>query len=233
MDKIKALLVKAGCKAELVDQICESMANYKNTIRERCEQEFAAKIEEAKKVCLEETESHKRDLTRRVRIFCETKSAAMDAQIAKKSAHSETAAESRLVQIKNLLEGIEPSGVHNGPAAAELQKAKKQLQIAKEEKARAAKAVDVANRQTAIAEKALKYSRALAAENAKLKQQLESVAVNVPRTRRLDESRQAAQRPRTTRPTLVEHQDRRAARTPSRQPSSGFGISDIAQSMDD
>jgi hypothetical protein len=50
MDKIKALLEKAGVKSELADQICESLANYKTSLRQQFNQEYAAKVEQAKKV---------------------------------------------------------------------------------------------------------------------------------------------------------------------------------------
>lgn len=238
MDKIKNLLVKAGCKPELVDKITESMNQFKETIREQFEAEYSAKIDEAKKVCIEETEAHKRDLSRRLAIFCETKSAAIEAQLTKKSALNESGAESRLQNIKDLLEGIEPSGSQNANVTAALKKAKRQIQIANEEKKRA---VEAANRKVAISEKVMKQNRALTTENTKLKKKLQgSQTVSESRKRksgRIDGERKRGQEPTSTRHTLLENQDRRPAK-PKSQPSvtgtsTGFGIGDIASTMDD
>src|SRR4051812_21734957 len=114
MDKIKQLLLKAGCAADLVNEITESLTVYRETLREQTEANLAAKIEEAKKVCIEETEAHKRELARRLQIFCETKSAAIEAQLAKQSALNESEAEARLRSIQRLLEGLDPNGEQNG-----------------------------------------------------------------------------------------------------------------------
>lgn len=242
MDKIKALLEKAGCKPELVNQIAESLTKFKATVREELETEYAAKVEQAKKVCIEETESHKRDLARRVQVFCETKSAAIEAQLAQKSALNESEAESRLQEIKNLLEGIQPSGPQNSEVTAALKKAQRQVQIANEERARA---VEAANRKVAIAEKALKQNRALATENAKLKDRLKNAGSTTMtegrqsgKQTRIDQSRQQNRRPVTTRPTLLENQDRRPPQRQTQQMtkannSTGYGIGDIAGAMEE
>ena len=134
MNKIKGLLEKSGCNPELVDKICESLEEYKVTLREQYDSEYKDRIEKAKKVCIEETEAHKRELARRVQIFCETKSAAIEAQIAKQSALSESEAVTRLKNIRSLLEGIEPNGELNGQATAALNKAKQKLSQLQEER---------------------------------------------------------------------------------------------------
>lgn len=242
MDKIKNLLTKAGCKPELVDSIVESMGNYKETIREQLEAEYAAKVEEAKKVCIEETEAHKRELSRRLAIFCETKSAAIEAQLAKKSALNESEAESRLQNIKDLLEGIEPSGPQNGAITAALKKAKRQIQVANEEKKRA---IEAANRKVAIAEKVMKQNRALTTENTHLKSKLKGgQTVSEGRrkgqhARRIDGGRQQSQKPVSTRATLLENQDRRPPRQHQQSHVTGtgnggpMGVNDIASVMEE
>lgn len=235
MEKIKALLERAGCKKDLIDQIAASLDSYKTTVREEYDKEYATKVEQAKKVCIEETEAHKRELARRVQIFCETKSAAIEAQLAKKSALNESEAESRLQNIKDLLEGVQPSGSQNSEVTAALKQA---VRVANEERK---KAVEAANQRVAIAEKALKQNRALATENAKLKERLKNVVSesrqpNRQQRQRIDGSRQQQARPSSTRPTLFENQDRRPPQ--KRQDShvtntnKGYGINEIAQSME-
>lgn len=238
MDKIKTLLEKSGCKPELVDQIVNVLDNYKTTVREEFNTEYAAKIEQAKKVCIEETESHKRELARRLQVFCETKSAAIEAQLAKRSALNETEAESRLQEIKNLLEGIQPNGSQNGEITAALKKAKHQLKIANEERQ---KAIEGANRKVSIAEKVMKQNRTLAVENAKLKDKLSTVTLaesrQRPKNRRIDSSRSKQQSPVSTRPTLFESQNRRPSQksqTPNiTNTGIGYSVNDVAGHMEE
>jgi len=243
MDKIKALLQKAGVSEDLAVQIVESLDGYKTTLREQFEKEYAGKVEQAKKVCIEETEAHKRELARRLQIFCETKGAAIEAQLAKQSALSESEALSKLTQVRAMLEGITLNGEPNGQATAGLEKAKKQVQVAVEQRDRA---VETANRQTAIAERALKKNRQLATENAELKKRASGQRQPVTegkqgqQSRRIDKGRKQARQPVTTRPTLVESQDRRPPQqqnqphvTNTGNGQGRYGISDIAAQVDE
>jgi hypothetical protein len=230
MDKIKELLAKSGCKTELVSAIVESLERYKADLQDRFTVDFNSKIERSKKVCVEETEAHKRELARRLQIFCETKSAAIEAQLAKMSALSESQATTRLKKMRALLEGVELNGVENGQNAAAMEKAKRRSQQLQEERDRA---IAEANRKTAIAEKALKQNRQLVTENAKLKNDQGSITEN--RAPRRLEPTVRQNRPATTRATLLESQDRRptARTTPAiTRQGNGFSVLDIAASMD-
>jgi hypothetical protein len=243
MNKIKALLEKAGCSPELVGGICEALETYKSSLRSMYDTEYKNRVEKAKKVCIDETESHKRELARRVQIFCETKAAAIEAQLAKQSALRESEAAVRLKGIVNLLEGIEPSAAQNGQSTAVVEKARRKMQQANEDKL---KAIEVANRQTAIAEKVLKQNRKLATENAKLKKSIQegtSVVAEgkapVAQPKRIDAQRSVSA-PVTSRPTILENQDRRPPRSNTTNVRSdvpagrfGFGVNDIAANMDD
>lgn len=236
MEKIKQLLVKAGCKEDLVESICESLEQYKTTLKQQFDNEYAAKVEEAKRVCVEETEGHKRELARRLQIFCETKGAAIEAQLARQSALNESEALTKLYAVRNVLEGL-PNGEQNGNVKAALGKATQQVKLANEERDRA---VAVANRQTAIAEKVLKNNRALTTQIAKMKGQPVTESRQPAATdKRIDGQRQQRRQAVTTRPTLVENQDRTPARaaqtTPTRQTGRdlGYGIQDIAANMEE
>lgn len=238
--KILDLLAKAGCKPELVAAIGESLVSYKTAIQERFEADYTAKIQQAKKVCVEETEEHKRDLARRLQVFLETHSAAIDAHLARQSALSESEAVGKLRNVKSLLEGTETNvTVNNGPTTATIEKAKHKIQQLSEERDRA---TAVANRQNAIAEKVLKNNRTLVAENARLKSLLGNKGAKrqpmtegrgAPRGQRIDASRRGGN-PTTTRSTLVENQTRvPAAPTKTQVPAKGFGVADIAANMDE
>jgi len=231
MDKIKGLLVKAGCKQELVEAIAESLENFKTDLKENFTREYGVKVEQAKKVCVEETEAHKRELARRLQIFCEAKSAAIEAQLTKMSALSESQASAKLKNVRALLEGVELNGKRDGKTAAEVEKAQRQIKQLKEERDRA---IAEANRKTAIAEKALKHNRTLVTENAKLSEQKPTVMES--QARRLEAPRKSA-RPATTRATLLESQDRRPVQPRVTQntvarPNGSFSVLDIAATMD-
>lgn len=230
MDKIKSLLEQAGVKPELAEKICESLVNYKQTLREQFDADYAKRVEQAKAVCIEETEAHKRELARRLQIFCETKGAAIEAHLAKQSALSESEALTKLKTVKALLEGIAINGGSSGQSTAVVEKAKKQIQLAIEGKKRA---IETANRQTAIAEKALKENRRLVTEMAKLKQSI--TESKQPAQRRLDQGRKQGKTV-TTRPTILENQD---PRTPVKTARSNvtntgrIGVTEIADMIDE
>lgn len=237
MNKIKSLLAKAGVSHELVDSICEALEEYKTTLREQYDSDYANRVEQAKKVCIEETEAHKRELARRVQIFCETKTAAIEAQLTKQSALSESEAVTKLKDILSILEGIEPNGESNGQATAALEKAKLKLQQVNEERARA---VEIANRQTAITEKALKENRKLASEVAQLKNRRNGTVATEsrqPQRRQAIDNRKPAGKQVSTRQTLLENQDRRQPTSSgpnTRVANSGrVSISDIANDLDE
>lgn len=231
MDRIKELLAKSGCKTELVNSICETMERFKNDVIEQAhadaQTQMSEKIQRVKKICVEETEAHKRELARRVQIFCETKAADIDQQLTKKSALNESQAMTRLKNIKTLLEGVKPNGVDQGRFAAELERATRENKKLLEDRNRV---MAEANRKTAIAEKALKQNRALVAENARLREGAVLVESKKPAERRL-EPKVKASRPTTTRPTIQESQTRNNRQLPLAT-GDNFSVKNIAASMD-
>ncbi len=246
MTKIRDLMLKAGCKPELVDQICESLETYKTTLRDQYEADYTAKVTQAKKVCIDETEAHKRELSRRLQVYLETKDAAISSHLARQAALNESAATAKLRSLRSLLEGVQvgPNGqANNGSVTAVTEKAKHKIQQLSEQYNQAAA---LANKRNALAERVLQRNRALMVENRRLHTLLKDHGGRAPVTesrtprpgQRIDTSRRAAQ-PVTSRPTIVENQDRRPApngtpgqtRVNGRQ--SGFGVTDIAANMDE
>jgi uncharacterized protein YhbP (UPF0306 family) len=231
MDKIKNLLAKAGCNPELVEAIGESFAQYKTSLKEQYEKDFATRIQQAKKVCVEETEAHKRELARRLQIFCEAKTAAIEAQASKQAAMAESVAQEKLNKVHALLEGINLKAEGSKLAGAVIEKAKAQIRLANEERTRA---IEKANRQTAIAEKVLRQNRQLVTENTSLKKRVGSPAP-ISEGRKLDTRKRSVQ-PVSTRATLVENQERRVPHrdTPlTRTNGNGFAVTDIAAAIDE
>lgn len=236
MEKIQALLEKAGVKPELSSEICEAFEKYRAMLREQLEAEYTAKVEEAKKVCVEEVNAHKRELARRLQIFVETKSNAIEASLLKQSAIRDTEATTKLRQITSLVEGIEPNGAPNGQSQAVVENLKAKVKSLSEE---CQKATEVANRQTALAEKVLGRNRQLETELARHRNDGQSLQESrrqpQPQKRQRIDGQRTSGRPSTTRQTLVENQDRRPPqpqRRPAQPTGTGYSIEDLAARME-
>ncbi len=234
--ELKDLLQKAGVQPEFTGRIIESLESYKSTIKESLEAEFVTKISKAKKICVEETETYKRDLARRVQIFCETKGAAIEAQLRKQSVSSESKSTSKLNKIAALVEGIELNVGNDGKLKTNFEAAKAKIRQLVES---CDKANELANKQTSIARKILAESQGLESENIRLKRMLVGAKTmtesNAPRANRpnLLPRKRLSQSVTTTRPTLVESQD---PSTPSKQPAivaGGYNINSIAANLDE
>lgn len=234
--ELKDLLQKAGVQPEFTGRIIESLESYKSTIKESLEAEFVTKISKAKKICVEETETYKRDLARRVQIFCETKGAAIEAQLRKQSVSSESKSTSKLNKIAALVEGIELNVGNDGKLKTNFEAAKAKIRQLVESRD---KANELANKQTSIARKILAESQGLESENIRLKRMLVGAKTmtesNAPRVNRpnLLPRKRLSQSVTTTRPTLVESQD---PSTPSKQPAivaGGYNINSIAANLDE
>lgn len=234
--ELKDLLQKAGVQPEFTGRIIESLESYKSTIKESLEAEFVTKISKAKKICVEETETYKRDLARRVQIFCETKGAAIEAQLRKQSVSSESKSTSKLNKIAALVEGIELNVGNDGKLKTNFEAAKAKIRQLVES---CDKANELANKQTSIARKILAESQGLESENIRLKRMLVGTKTvtesSAPKTNRpnLLPRKRLSQSVTTTRPTLVESQD---PSTPSKQPAivaGGYNINSIAANLDE
>lgn len=127
LDKIKALLIKSNVSEEVASKITEAMEEYKAKVVAESQEELAKKVRAAKTVVLEEVEKYKLDLSRRVQLFCESKSQTIEKQLMRKSAAGETEANAKLTGVKALLEGINLNGKPNSKLTAKLADAQSQL----------------------------------------------------------------------------------------------------------
>lgn len=236
MNELKDLLEKAGVKAEFSQKIVESLETYKTSIKESLEAEFVSKITKAKKICVEETEAFKRDLARRVQIFCETKGTAIEAQMRKQSVQNESISSGKLTKIASIVEGIELNAKDDSKLRAQVEQARAQIKQLSESKD---EAVELANKQTAIARKLLAESKDLETENVRLKKMLSAQTLNeerssAPQRNGMLPRKRAPQDVNTTRPTLVENQD---PTSPAKQAAipvkSGFNINSIAAELEE
>ena len=200
MEKIKQLLQKCGLSEEASAQICEAIDNHANTLKEQADTEFQARLAKAKKVCFEEVEAHKAELSRRVQIFLEAKNSAIEELVTRQSANKETEAVAKLEKIYALLEGIELNGQSNSELKTEIEKFRKLAERLVEERD---KAVAKAKRCIQTSERVLKRNRSLESSITEGK----AAPAN---SGRLDASRSDGQR-RTTQRTLKESVEPAAA----------------------
>ncbi len=207
MDKIKALFEQVGLSPELTTKLCAVLERHKTMLREQSDAEVKRRVEQAKQVCLDETEAHKRELSRRLQVFLETKSAVVTAAITKQSAIRESRATEQLRKVTALLGGVDLNGASEGRSQAAESQLRKQLVALKEERDMA---VRTANRQTAIADRVIRRNRALEMQGPQPQPRAPlTEATTQPRRQpgRIDGSR-TTQRPTTTR-TVTEDRQRR------------------------
>lgn len=244
MDKLKELLKGIGASDELTTAICEELERYTASLRTGMESEYKAKVDRAKKVCVEEVNKEKAALARRLKTFLESKAAAIDQAAARQRGIEESQSAMTLKKAKAVLEGVELK--ESGATNAKLQDAeKKTLRL---EKACATLkeernlAIAKANTANDIAAKALQRNRILETKSGKTvvegfctthhkpfpkdgkckecdgketkKDDKNMGESKKPAPRRLDESRQVPAGAQATRRTLSESQSRSAAVQP-------------------
>jgi hypothetical protein len=92
---IKELMVNSGLSEEAAGKICEVMIGYGNDYKRRVDEEYTARVEQARKICIEETEAHKLELGRRMQIFLEAKDHQIGQTLARQNAGREGEAPNR------------------------------------------------------------------------------------------------------------------------------------------
>ena len=226
MEKIKQLLQKCGLSPEASAEICEAFDAHAKQLTEQFEAKFQQRLAKAKKVCFEETEAHKAELSRRLQIFLEAKHSAIDEQILRQSAKIEAESVAKLERIAALVEGVQLNGQAPSELKAELGKFKKLTERLVEERDRA---VRKAKQVVSISERVLTRNRQL--ERNVVSENRTATSKN---TGRIDGLRSNGQR-QTTQRTLRENIERR----PPAQPQQTTNMvaprtpAEIAQSMEE
>lgn len=202
MEKIKQLLTKSGITEGAAKKICESLEAHANRVKLQFEEEFKVRIAKAKDLCIKETQEHKRELSRRVQIFLETKSTAIQEHLTRLAAERDTEAVAKLEKIAAVTEGVELDGQSNSELQANLAESKRVCQHLLGQRNIAIKK---ANRVQGIAEKVMKRNRIL--ESKMGTNPSKAITEGNGKKGRLDNKRQGG-KGRTTRRTLKENVDR-------------------------
>jgi hypothetical protein len=169
MDKLKELLKGIGASEELTSAICEELERYSASLKANYDAEYKAKVDRAKKVCIEEVNKEKAALARKLKTFLESKAAAIDQAAARQRGIEESQSAVTLKKAKAVLEGVELK--ESGETNAKLQDAQKKA--ARLEKACATLkeernlAIAKANTANGIAAKALQRNRILETKGGK------------------------------------------------------------------
>jgi len=236
MDKIRALLEQIGGSKDLINQIIESLADYKTKVEEDVKAQYSTRLDVAKKACLEEVQTFKYELANKTQIFFESRVEKIEQQIAKQVAIKDSAAETKLHAIVALLEGVEVNGESNN---ADLQAAQKQIKELHENtrKAEAQNKVltEKANRSHAIAEKTLDRNKILSkelAEASKKPAKKPVVESKKGKGKKLLTEGRKKQKPVTHRKTS-ENQIAKPGKKVDSSPVGGFSPTGIAQQMDE
>jgi len=247
MDKLKSLLKQLGGGDEFATAICEEFDRYAQSIKEKYKQQYDEKIHKARNVCLEEINKEKALLAKKVGVYLEAKEGHMVKAAEKHRLSEDTEATSTLKRVKAIMEGIEYDDQGH---SRELQAAQKQtvrlqkaVQTLKEERDIAVRKANEAN---GIAVKALKKNRLLESKiktgqalseskttsNKKKGSKPKDKTISEekkPKRRRLDQSRRAPAKGRSTRETIVENQVKKSGKPQNADKK----IAGIAASMDE
>lgn len=240
MEKLRNLLKQLGGSDELVNAISEEFNRFAVGIKEKYDREFRDKLERARAVCLEEVNMEKAALARKVSVYLEAKSGAIEKAAEKLRLNEDTEATNTLKRAKALLEGVD---INSGDSR-ELQAARKKNErlsavvgSLKEERTILVRKANDANK---VALSSLKKNRVLEEELSKAKQTLAEAKAQTQKVvneskdkkgRRIDSSRRKPQKGKSTRRTLVESQVK--AKGNSSSTSGGDAIDNIAASMDE
>ena len=166
MDKIKQLLKEMGASEEFTKALCEELENYVATQKKSLEEDFQARLQKAKKVCIEEVDKEKQNLARKVEIFLESKQRRIEEAIGEQRAIEESESVNKLKALRATLEGVPFDEKVQEEIAAlkeEISNYKKTMKTITEERDIA---VDKANRANKVATRVLRRHRDLLGEDA-------------------------------------------------------------------
>lgn len=163
MQKIKDLLVKIGASKELTESIVNELTRFTRESKERLDKDFKGRVEASKKVCVEEIEKYKRELSRKVAVFLEGKQAQVTRTVEKQLAVEGTEASDKLTRIKALVDGVQLKA--DAPVAEDVKQLKERVVALEQANTRLMEERNSAN---AKAQRAMHIANEVLAANRKL-----------------------------------------------------------------
>jgi len=164
MEKLKALLQKAGASSELSGEIVGAFDSYKAQLKNDADRLFEQRLQKAKQVCAQIVEEEKERLSRKVSIFLESKARKIEEAAERHRKIEESEASAMLRQVESLVTGRDLND-GAGTDDRKLQAAKTTITRLQEQLTRINEerelAIAKANRANKIAEKALSRNHSL------------------------------------------------------------------------
>lgn len=202
LDKIGAILKQMGISEEAIGEFVNICESWHNEAKEKLQQEYKVRLDKAKKLCIEEVEAHKSNLSRGVKMFLDSQGDLIRRSSEKSSAIAESEAVNKLKKITNLLNGLDVDSAANAQALqaesrknAELvSKVANLTESLNREKAKAAKFGELSEkslaRQRKLEEQATKHANLLSearnalAKSVPPKRTAETISENKTRSRK-------------------------------------------------
>lgn len=239
MDKLRSQLEQLGGSKELVDSILEGFKAHKAQIEEEAKVKFQERLDQAKKVCVEELNGYKKELARRVQLFFESRSNRIDQQIAKQTVVKESAAESKLKDVARLLEGVEVNGAGDKAEFEALQDKVRKLTIENKKLANQGEVLaEQAKRAHGLASKTLERNKELSTQLAEAKKTEDKpISENKGKDKAKPEASKTLSEGKKQAPAVTRAQDQSQIKKPAQKKgsapkSTGFSIDAIADEMD-
>lgn len=230
LDKMGALLKQMGISEEATKQFLTVCEDWHKNEESKLKKEYDTRLSKAKKICVEEVEAHKANLSRGVQMFLESKLESISKAGEKQAAIAESEAVKQLKQVKNLLSGLDIDSAVNAQALqAEGKKNAKltaELATLKESLAReTAKSAKMAE----LAEKTVARQKSLEGELSQSKKLLGEAKDVLQKSREgkretISEHKQKSAKPKTKQP-ISENKG-------ASKPSGGTDIDAIAAAID-
>lgn len=223
MEKIKDLLKQLGATQELTESILNELKSFYTRTKKQLDEEFHARLEKAKQVCLEEFDKEKVKLSKKVEVFLESRANTIDREAQKQAAIGESESAKTLRDMKCLLEGV-----NIGDAAKDVQAVKEEANVLRHRLNQVMEEKDQlkaqAQRANDIAMKAINRNKILETTT--------RTATKINESKDLETLRTASQKPKTQRKVLTENV---AKEQPKKTPdlSADSDVAQIAATIDD
>lgn len=217
LSKITAILKAMNISEETVSEFTAVLENWVADTRKTLNEDYTTKLQQAKKVCLEEVEAYKSNLARGVKVFLESKMGSLEKAAAKRKAIEESEAVNTLKHVKSLLEGVDIDGQKTNQ---DLQAARKEVAAVKKQLAESRDAIArekaKVSRLTGISEKSIERQKILEGKlAAKDKEIMESRKPEAKDegSKTLVEAKQPKATPQTKKTVIAESKQPRAAKS--------------------
>jgi hypothetical protein len=224
MEKIKDLLKQLGASQELTESILNELKSFHTRTKKQLDEEFHARLEKAKQVCIEEFDKEKVKLAKKVEVFLESRVNTIDREAQKQAAIGESQSSKTLRDMKCLLEGV-----NIGDVAKDVQAVKEEANVLRH---RLTQVMEEKDQLKAQAERANEIAMKAINRNKILETTTKNTATKINESKDdskdLESLRTTSQQPVTQRKVLTEHVAKK--QTDNSAPSD---VQQIAATIDD